>query len=301
MSQELTYFLYFLGYLLAVLIIDDQLFPFFDNLKKSLVNGVNRFHDESKKFYNNGENVYNKIKSKSSNSIDSGHRNTFIFICLVSILLMAQNIVSLSKVLDTSPTFGLSIIDNAGAISNLTWGMFLAFGVVLIEFGMGWALYYKQNAQIEDGPENVMWAPIGSGIIIVMMICLFGESIVWYQISDAVVSNEEFKNPFEGGLFEGLSSAFLGIIGFGMTVGEYILAYMGSREQSKFSGLQVVEKTVSIFQPIQSLSLFAFSLIMYLASSILKLLPLILFVIEQIILFISIPAHFIIKKVPWLK
>jgi hypothetical protein len=299
MSQELTYFLYFIGYLLAVLIVDDQLFPFLNNLKKSLASGVSRFHDQSKHFFANGENIYNTIKS--SNSGDSRHRNTFIFIVFVSILLMSQNIISLSTVLGTVPALGLAVIDNAGSISNLTWGMFLAFGVVLIEFGMGWALYYKKEAQVEDGPKDVVWGPIGAAIIFVMMICLFGETIVWYQISEAVVTNDEFVNPFQGGLFEGLSSGFIGLLGFGMTLGEYVLAYMASREHSKFNGLQIVEKTVSIFQYIRSLSFFVLSLIMYLATLIFKLLPLIIFIIEQVILFISIPAHFITKKIPWLK
>jgi hypothetical protein len=301
MSQELTYFLYFIGYLLAVLIVDDQLFPFLNNLKKSLSNGVNRFHDESKNFYNNGENLYNSFKNKSENDTGSSHRSTFIFVSIVSLLLMTQNIVSLSKVLETVGTFGDEIFQNVGLLSNFTWALFIAFGIVLTEFVSGWALFYKQNAQKEDDPKNTMWNVIGTIFLSAAFVFCGIETMAWSQLSDAIASDPDFANPFEGGIFEGMSDQFFAFLGVIITLIEFALGYIGAYALSKFNGFRITETIVSISQHIRSFSFYVLSLAMYLISLIFNLIPFAILVIEQAILFISIPAHFIFKRIPWLK
>ena len=155
MNEILTYTTIFFGYLLVVWLAHDQLFPYFENFKKFLRNSINDLSNESKKFSNSGYESYQNIINKPIDDENySKHRNTFIFITVVSFLLVSQNIVALTRVFETVPTLNQSIIDNVGLISSLTYGAFMAFGIVLTEFITGWTLFQRQEAQIEDGSKT---------------------------------------------------------------------------------------------------------------------------------------------------
>ena len=90
-------------------------------------------------------------------------------------LLVSQNIVALTRVFETVPTLNQSIIDNVGLISSLTYGAFMAFGIVLTEFITGWTLFQRQEAQIEDGSKNFLHGPILVGISLIGAVFLMGD------------------------------------------------------------------------------------------------------------------------------
>ena len=297
MNEILTYTTIFFGYLFIVWLAHDQLFPYLENFKKFLRKSINDLSNESKKFSNSGYESYQNIINKPIDEQNySKHRNTFIFITVVSFLLVSQNIVALTRVFETVPTLNQSIIDNVGLISSLTYGAFMAFGIVLTEFITGWTLFQRQEAQIEDGSKNFLHGPILVGISLIGVVFLIGETIVWYQLSDAVISNPDFINPFENSLFNIFGAGFIASIGCAVTLLEIILGYYGARAQSKFKGFNLASSFASTGKHFQAFLYYTLSLIVYIITLLLKIVPAIINIFVKVVEFISLPAYFIYKR-----
>ena len=297
MNDILTYAGIFLGYFLVVWLVHDQLFPYFENFKKFVIESIDDLSKETKKFSHNGYNSYQNIINKSSDEENySKYRSTFIFITVVSFLLVSQNIVALTRVFETVPTLNQSIIDNVGLISSLTYGAFMAFGIVLTEFITGWTLFQRQEAQMEDGSKNFLHGPVLVGIVLIGAVFLIGETIVWYQLSDAVISNPDFINPFENSLFDIFGAGFIASIGCAVTLLEIILGYYGARAQSKFNGFNLARSFASLGNHFQAFLFYLLSLIIYVFILLLKIIPAIINVFVKVVEFISLPAYFIYKR-----
>lgn len=296
MNDILTYTVIFFGYLFVVWLIHDQLFSYLEDFKKFVNDSIDDLTNETKNFSNNGYNSYLNIINKPNDENFSKHRRTFIFISVVSILLISQNIVALTRVLETTPTLNQPIIDNVGLLSNLTWGAFMALGIVITEFIIGWTLFQKQEVQYEDGPKNTLNTWLGTLIVLCAFIVIFTESQIWYQISDSVTSNEDFVNIFSGSLFDSFGATFIAILGGGVTVLEIALGYYAARAQSKFQGFNVAQSLNNIGNHLQSFLFYTLSLLTYILTLFLKLIPFLVNFSTKILELLSLPALFLYKR-----
>jgi len=296
MSQELTYFLYFLGYLITALIIRDEVYGYLNKVKEMFISNSEKIRNLSFNLFNSGKSIFNDAQiQKDVNS--SKARGLFFLLLFLSFLLISQNIVTLSSFLDEIGTLKKSIIpSNTSAIGAIHWSHFMAFGIVLTEFICGWAFYTALKDQREK-PDETIHATLRTIITVSFIFLLFTETVLWFQLSAVIGESDAFVNPFQGTLFEGFTNGFIALLGFVLTIIEFYMGFKMSDFSDKFEGLKIIDGLARLIHYSQSVVFYLVSFIVLIYSGFLYFLFIFISIFENILTVFFIPAKFFLKKI----